>query len=81
MKTFFISLCLLGIGLPVYAMHIVGGNFQYTWVEEVSPGVNRYQCTLTLYRDCAGGGAEFDKPAYLAVFVGTQQAADLYAEL
>ncbi|MDX2135428.1 MAG: hypothetical protein SFV52_11590 [Saprospiraceae bacterium] len=81
MKTLLIFLFLFGASLQTYGMHIVGGYFQYALVEEVSPGVNRYQCTLTIYRDCAGGGAAFDKPAFLAVFVGTQQAADLYAEL
>jgi len=45
------------------AFHIVGGEMTY----ECLGGTN-YRITLTVYRDCLGGGAEFDDPAYIFIF-------------
>jgi len=48
---------------PIKAAHIVGGEIKYECI-----GVNTYEVTMILYRDCAGGGAEFDNPACFAMF-------------
>lgn len=60
-------ICLTAFGLQ--ARHIIGGDFSYTCL-----GVNQtnnsftISCTLTIYRDCFGGGALFDNPATIGVF-------------
>ncbi|MEK7254379.1 MAG: T9SS type A sorting domain-containing protein, partial [Bacteroidota bacterium] len=41
----------------VRAAHIIGGQLSYACL-----GGNEYQFTLTLFRDCASGGAPFDAP-------------------
>lgn len=45
------------------ATHIVGGELNYKQLS----GSN-YQITLTVYRDCFGGQAQFDNPASIGVF-------------
>ncbi len=46
----------------VHAAHIVGGEMTYIClgIDPNNPGNMLYEFTLTAYRDCAGGGAEFD---------------------
>ena len=39
------------------ATHIIGGDITY-----VCEGSGKYQFTMKIYRDCAGGGAPFDAP-------------------
>jgi gliding motility-associated-like protein len=52
------------------AMHIIGGEITYEFVNEVSPGVNRYKFQLRVYRDCNGNGADFDNSASVAIYRG-----------
>jgi len=57
-------------GASLFSRHIIGGDFSYTCL-----GVNlqnntfTISCTLTVYRDCLGGGALFDNPATIGVFI------------
>ena len=46
----------------LYARHIVGGEMTYICLGEDpnNPGNMIYEFTMTVYRDCAGGGAQFD---------------------
>ena len=46
------------------ATHIVGGEIYYT-----NLGNNNYKITLKLYRDCFGGQAPFDSPAYVGIYL------------
>jgi gliding motility-associated-like protein len=45
------------------ASHIIGGDIYYDFL-----GNNQYRFFITLYRDCASTGAEYDNPLYLSVF-------------
>jgi gliding motility-associated-like protein len=72
--------CLLSAPLSGVAMHIIGGEMTYECLGEVSPGVNRYRFTMKVYRDCDGGGADFDKPAYFAIYRGTTNANSRIAD-
>lgn len=45
------------------ASHIIGGDIYYDHL-----GNNQYRFFITLYRDCASTGAQFDNPLYLSVF-------------
>jgi len=51
--------------LPAWAeaRHIIGGDITYVCLGETSPGVMRWRFTMHIYRDCLGGGADFDQPA------------------
>ena len=72
MKKWFLII-LTCITHTTFASHIVGGEFTYKCV-----GVNRYQFSLNLYRDCLppsqGGGnpnaLADDDPAYITIFRG-----------
>ncbi len=58
----------------LFGVHLVGGVITYEYL-----GNNQYEVTLRVYRDCAGGGAEFDGapgsqgPAVLGIFDGNNQ--------
>ena len=45
------------------ASHIIGGDIYYDYL-----GSNNYRFYITLYRDCASTGAQYDDPLYLSVF-------------
>jgi PKD repeat protein len=68
-----ILFCLLVLSMQTFASHIVGGEFTYKCI-----GVNRYEFTLNLYRDCLppsqGGGnpaaLNEDDPAFITIFNG-----------
>ena len=47
----------------VRASHIIGGDIYYDYL-----GNDQYRFFITLYRDCASTGAEYDNPLYLSVF-------------
>ncbi|MCB0640388.1 MAG: hypothetical protein KDC44_02055, partial [Phaeodactylibacter sp.] len=44
-----------GTGLQLQAAHIIGGEMTYECL-----GGGTYRFTMKIYRDCAGGGADFD---------------------
>ncbi len=46
-----------------FADHLLGGEITYKQLEG-----RQYEIKLNLYRDCLGGGAEFDDPVYLFFF-------------
>jgi hypothetical protein len=62
LKTLFLSLSLLLSGWSV-ASHIIGGDIYYNYL-----GNNQYRFFITLYRDCASTGAQYDDPLYLSIF-------------
>lgn len=72
MKKIFYSLFILFFSSPLWAAHIIGGELTYKCL-----GSGSYQFTLKLYRDCNGGGANFDGapnspfPATVSIFKGS----------
>lgn len=57
--------------LALEARHIIGGDITYECLGN-GPGNSRnYRFTMKVYRDCMGGGAEFDNPAQFAIYRGT----------
>ncbi|MEM9847135.1 MAG: PKD domain-containing protein [Bacteroidota bacterium] len=56
--TLLASLLLLSEG---HAAHIIGGEISYECLGKTPRGdANRYRITMKIYRDCLGGGADFD---------------------
>jgi gliding motility-associated-like protein len=51
------------LGSNVNAAHLVGGEISYQCV-----GGNKYAVKLRVYRDCGGGGAQFDAQAAITIF-------------
>lgn len=62
LKIFILYLYLLIFG-QLSASHIIGGDIYYNYL-----GNNQYRFFITLYRDCASTGAQFDDPLYLSIF-------------
>ncbi|MFK7799951.1 MAG: gliding motility-associated C-terminal domain-containing protein [Aureispira sp.] len=56
------------------ATHIVGGEMNYRCL-----GNDRYEISLTVFRDCDTGVPWFDSPAYVGLYVG--QSTNLFAQL
>ena len=73
MRFFVISILLFQCFL-LRASHIVGGDIYYDYL-----GNNNYRFYITLYRDCASTGAQYDDPLSLAVY--TQGSAAPAQEL
>ncbi len=59
------GVCILVMCTPFFSMaaHITGGDFTVRHIEG-----NTFEATLTLYRDCASGGANFDQVVEITVF-------------
>lgn len=55
------------------AAHLIGGELSYRYLGNDSV----YEVTLRIYRDCLGGGAPFDNPAYVFVYDTTGTLFDL----
>lgn len=58
----FVALVLI-FPFPLQASHIVGGEITYRCL-----GDNKYEISMTLYRDCFYGVPYFDQPAFLGFF-------------
>ena len=55
----------------VWASHLVGGEFTYRYVGKSISGLQHYQVTLTLYKDCINGQPDAlaqDNPAFIAIY-------------
>lgn len=65
--------CLVLLLMPLVskASHIVGGELNYSCL-----GNDEYEVTLTVYRDCFFGLADFDDPAALGIFNSAGQLLD-----
>jgi gliding motility-associated-like protein len=58
------ALCLLLlVFFQASASHIVGSDIYYDYL-----GNNQYRITVTLFRDCASDGAQFDNPMSLSIY-------------
>ena len=69
---------------PVQAKHIIGGVITYECMGPGSvAGTQSYRITMKIYRDCdeAAGGAQFDNPAYISIFRGTEDANSMFTNL
>ncbi len=55
-----------------WAKHIIGGVVYYECL-----GNGKYKFTMKIYRDCNGGGAEYDKDASISVYKGSMLSAAL----
>ena len=62
-KNYFFFCFLLFIFSESKATHIVGGEMNYRYL-----GSNNYEVSLTVYRDCFNGRADFDNPASIGIF-------------
>lgn len=62
-RRLFFTLLLLQGAVALHATHIVGGEITYRCL-----GDDRYEITLTVYRDCYNGQPPFDNPASIGVF-------------
>ena len=68
-KAIFTLLLLLFIGISAQARHIIGGEMTYECLGiDTLNNTVRYRFTLKVYRDCYGGGANFDDPAEIGIF-------------
>lgn len=56
----------------VSAMHIIGGEITYECLGDAPNNSKRYRFTMKIYRDCNGNGANFDNPAQIAIYRGTE---------
>ncbi|MGH1339484.1 MAG: gliding motility-associated C-terminal domain-containing protein [Aureispira sp.] len=56
---------LLLISFSAQATHIVGGEMNYRCL-----GNDRYEISLTIFRDCDSGVPFFDSPAFIGIYVG-----------
>ena len=70
-------LLLLGFSQNALADHIIGADITYRFVAEVSPGVNRYEFLMVLFRDCDSGGAPLDAQAPIGFYRGNLNDAVL----
>ncbi|MEO7176390.1 MAG: PKD domain-containing protein [Saprospiraceae bacterium] len=52
------------------AKHIVGGDFTFRCTGNGNGNSKNYEFTLTMYRDCAGGGAPFDGTINIGIWRG-----------
>ncbi len=59
-----LAFSLLLLGTPSFGEHIIGGMFTYSCLGylngDPASGVRVYRMTLRVYRDCQGGGSDFD---------------------
>jgi len=62
LRAFFLVLMLVA-GSQLRAAHLIGGELNYTCIND-----STYRIDLVIYRDCAGGGAGFDNPAFIFVY-------------
>jgi gliding motility-associated-like protein len=67
---FWLLFSLLSSPFLLEAKHIIGGVITYKFIKNTPQG-NEYEFTMTVYRDCRGGGASLDNPAQLAIYQGT----------
>lgn len=79
----FFALFLL-LPLSTDAAHIIGGEVTYRCLGYTNgdPGTNsrRYEFTIKLFRDCQGGGSEFDSPNFvIPMHVTFYQGNDIYS--
>ncbi len=63
----------------VEAKHIIGGEVTYECLGETTPGMKLWRFTIHIYRDCYGGGPDFDQPIPIAIYQGTELVNGLYA--
>lgn len=61
----------------LWSRHIVGGDISYEYIGDSPGGYKRFRFTMHLFRDCNGGGANFDDPAQMAVYSGSWSSAVL----
>lgn len=66
MKQYFIILFFLFLSVRLIASHIVGGEIYYQYISN-----DDYLIFLKVYRDCDTGNANFDDPAYISIFDGS----------
>lgn len=58
-----VSIFLLSFVQVIQAKHIIGGEITYEYVSG-----NTYKFTMYVYRDCFGGGADFDQQAIIGIY-------------
>ncbi len=78
LKQLLLVLLFLSWGTGLTAYHIIGGEMYYECLgdDPANPGSKLYLITMKVYRDCQGGGQDFDslpgtEPGTVTVYVGT----------
>lgn len=71
MKHLYLLATLLLAGATLSAKHIIGGVLTYECL-----GGGNYRFTMKMYRDCAGGGANFDFNAPFSIYKGDDQTPE-----
>jgi gliding motility-associated-like protein len=56
---------LIGFSITARSTHIIGGFMSYKYI-----GNDTFEVTLKIYRDCFGGQAPFDNPAFIGIYTG-----------
>jgi gliding motility-associated-like protein len=66
---FILLLLAISLAVSASAAHIVGGEMTYRCLgftdDDPASNSRRYEFTINLYRDCFGGGSEFDSPNFI----------------
>ena len=62
-KLIFLLVALFFIGFKASATHIIGGEVNYKYL-----GSNNYEISITMYRDCLTGQADYDVNANVGIF-------------
>jgi len=78
LKQLLLFLLFLSLGTGLSAYHIIGGEIYYQCLgdDPNNPGSKLYLITMKVYRDCQGGGQDFDslpgtEPGTVTVYKGT----------
>ena len=69
--SFFALFVLLSSPIALFAKHIIGGDITYEYLGDSGPNAKRWRFTMKVYRDCNGGGANFDSDASISIYKGT----------
>ncbi len=71
---------------PLQAAHIVGGEVTYRCLgftnDDPSTNSRRYEFKIGLFRDCQGGGSDFDSPSFIIpMHISIYQGDDFFTTL
>lgn len=70
LKKIIFLLMLFAIAFEASATHLLGGIMTYKYLGRTGPGQTKaiYLITITVYRDCLNGQADFDDPLKLGIY-------------
>ncbi|MEO0725693.1 MAG: PKD domain-containing protein [Bacteroidota bacterium] len=69
LRCFLLLLLSLSLYTSSYAAHLIGGEMTYKCLgytnDDPNSNSRRYEFTINVFRDCFGGGSEFDSPSFI----------------